>query len=233
MQSPRMMLYIDEPGLAGLLQQAEGGYLVERTGSTAKGSSESVQAGTEAGGGFLSVLGLAKLSGLFGKSNSRGQTDGQRLSVGGHAHLGQVIAYLQKHGGSFYFLSLDAAFANAPADRSSWVCIHDTFALTNLGGDLSFEALNREQRFLFEIDPLRNSHSESDDYFKVQPRKWHLSMAASFERCPRLKGQHFGVSSHEAIYFRTFGYAAIPLNVFGCYLKAGLRIQIIPYAIWI
>lgn len=228
-----MMLYIDEPGLAGLLQQAEGGALIETNALMTSESGESAQAGIEAGGGFMSVLGLAKLSGLFSKTTKTAQTDGQRFAVGSNSHLAQLIELLRESGAPRFFESLDAAFSGVPENGTTWVCVRDTFALMNLGGDLRFEALNREQRFLFEIDPARNSHSNRDDYFKNPPRKWHLSMAASFERCPRLKGRSFGLGSHEGIYFRTHGYTSIPLHVFGYYLRTGLRIQIIPYAIWI
>jgi hypothetical protein len=228
-----MMLYIDEPGLAGLLQQAEGRSLVETNASVSREHGESLKGGVDAGGGFLAVLGLAKLSLGFGKTKKKGMTDAAKFVVGPHAYLGRIINQLRKHDGTRYFESLDDAFASAPEEGSSWVCVKDVFALTNVDQSLSFEALNREQRFLFEIDPARGGHTDRDDYYKKPPRKWHLSMAASFERCPRLKGRSFGVSSHEALYFRNHGYSSIPLHVFGCYLKTGLRAQIIPYAIWI
>lgn len=227
-----MVFYINETGLSNLLQEIEGGSVFETSSSASKEDGESVKAGVEAGGGFLSILGLAKLSFGLGKTKKKGVSEEQKFAVGPYTYLGRIIDHLKKHSGVRYFESLDDAFDAAPERESSWVCVKDTFALTNLGGDLSFEALNREQRFLFEIDP-EGKHNERDDYYKNPPRQWHLSMAASFDRCPRLKGKSFGVSSHESIYFRTYGYAAIPLNVFGCYLKTGLRVQIIPYAIWI
>lgn len=228
-----MVFYIDEVGLSGLLQQTEGGSIFETNNSTLKEDGESVKAGGDVGGGFLAILGLAKLSLGFGKTKKKGVSDEQKFAVGPYAHLGLVIERLRRRLGKRYFESLDDAFDAAPEKESSWVCVKDIFALTNLGGGLSFEALNSEQRFLFEIDSAKGKHTDRDDYYKRPPRQWHLSMAASFERCPRLKGKSFGVSSHEALYFGSYGYAAIPLNVFGCYLKTGLRVQIIPYAIWI
>lgn len=233
MKSPKMIVYIDEPGLAGLLNQVDGGAIIERNKGIAHERGDTIQAGAEAGGGFLSLLGLAKLSLIGSKNNKQMKSDGEKVSVGAHAHLGLIISRLKEAKGSIYFESLDEAYGKAPEEESSWVCIKDRFALTNLGHDLSFDALNHEKRFLFEIIPPAGGYSEQDAYYKAPRRVWRLSMAASFERCPRLQGRHFGISSHEGMYFRRYGFSSIPLNVFGCYMRVGLCAQIIPYAIWI
>jgi hypothetical protein len=233
MRAPKMILYIDETGISGLLDQLDDGTLIETNTTNQHEKGGILQGGGETGAGFLSVLNLAKISLGSSKSSKKSDSRSRKSTVGPHAHLNLLIEYLQEKASARYFESLDQAFSSAPEHESSWVCTKDNFDLTNVGSGVPLEALNTEQRFVFEINPTRRSYKESDDYYKSPRRAWHLTMSASFERCPRLKGRLLSQTSHEARIFQMYNYSMIPLNVLGCYLKAGLQVQIIPYALWI
>ena len=109
-----MVFYIDETGLSGLLQQTEGGSIFETSTSASKEDGKSLEAAVNAGGGFLSILGLAKLSLGFGKTKKKGVSDEQKFAVGPYTHLGLIIEKLRKNLGTRYFESLDDAFDGAP-----------------------------------------------------------------------------------------------------------------------
>ena len=140
-----------------------------------------------------------------------------------------------------YFESLDQAFVSAPEaeDGCVWVSAQEKFSVTNavyphwrlwaMWLNPFSAKLTNEQRIVFEIDPVRSSYVESDDYFRRPKRPWRLTMVASFSRNPRSR---FGWSIYEQVYFYRHNNIDIPLNVFGAYLKSGLQTMIIPYAIW-
>ncbi len=217
-----MVDYLDEAGVSGLLEMIE------------LGDSNSPICATT-GGGFNCILKLARLSlGNYSARKAMRPCDP-------YDQLALVIKAFQAHAGKSYFESLDDAFVGAPEadDGCAWVYVNDRFTLTNLGGvgiglvhRPAYEKLKDEKRFVFRIDPLRGMYVDSDDYFKRPKRAWHLTMIASFWRCPSLEWRPSWEWSDESIYFHWPHFIDIPLNVFGVYLKTGLQVRIIPYAIW-
>jgi hypothetical protein len=233
MEAPKMILYIAAESISGLLEQIDGGTLTEGSKSKITESSKGLSTGAEVGGLFFKLLNLGKLSLGTSRGDKKSSSESQKTLVGPYSHLSMVLRRLHPLLGKRYFESLDAAFESAPEDEASWIHTKDFFSLTNVGNEWSVEALEKERRFVFEINPNQDNYEDADEYYKTPPRKWSLVMSASFENCPRLRGKLPGSSSHEAMYFRRYNYVKIPLNVFGCFLKVGLHVQIIPYAIWI
>jgi len=210
--------YVDKRAIDGLWQHIERGTLTELSGKGADG-------------GFPAILRQAKLSGAAEPTSWGGAWEQVFL----------VIKTLRACGNPKYFESLDQAFVSAPEaeDGCVWVLAQEKFTLTNAVyphlrlwdtrlNPFSAKLMN-EQRLVFEIDPIRSSYVEGDDYFKRPKRPWRLMMVASFSRNPRSR---FGRSIYEQVYFSWHRNTDIPLNVFGAYLKSGLQTTIIPYAIW-
>lgn len=232
MESPKNYWYLAENSISGLLEQLDGGRLTESTKSRSREQGNELQTGAEAGL-FAQFLGLGKLSLGTSRSGKRSSSESGTLAVGAQSHVAMILSRLQALKGTSYFESLDDAFASAPEERMSWVQAKDYFDLTNIGAEWDAEALERERRFVFKINPLQDRYDDGDDYYRNPIRPWSLTMSASFENWPRLSGKLPGFTSHEALYFRQYKYAKIPLNVFGSYSRVGLNVLIIPFAIWV
>jgi hypothetical protein len=139
-----MVLYLVEPGVTGLLQQIDGCSPTETNEAKAEENEEAVKTEAEAGGGFFSILGLAKISLAGGRNKSKTKSNDQKTEIGPYAYLNLVLERMRKNKGDSYFETLDEAFERTKEEETSWVCVKDIFALTNTGGGLSYEALNRE-----------------------------------------------------------------------------------------
>lgn len=223
--------YVDERAIAGLLEHIERGTLTQLSGR-------------EVGGGFSAMVNQAKLSVGVAEPKEASIPTRTRTPIGVWEQVFLIIGALRTRRGSDYCESLDQAFLSAPEaeDGCVWVSVSDRFTLTNSGGAVAglsrnppFEKLANEQRFVFEIDPVRSGYDECDDYFRRPKRPWRLRMIASFSRSPRRFRWPFYPHfewANEWFYFRRHHLVDIPLNVFGAYLKTGLQTMIIPYAIW-
>src|SRR5580692_6681649 len=131
MRSPKMIFYLDDLGISRLHEQMEGGTLVEKSRASGSEDSQEFRGGVEAGGGFLAILNLAKLSLGTSKGKKRRAEAGQKLNVGSYAHFDLVIDALKSRLRGKYFDSLDTAFESAPEAEAGcyWVCVNDKFSL--------------------------------------------------------------------------------------------------------
>ena len=232
-KKPNFTLYFNPDEIATAIAEVRGSVLVETV--TKKGTDKSRKGSIDLGlgSGILSLLRIGKAS----LKAEKGSTDRQELTERSEfpieAQLESLLSDLQSYLGTGFFTRLDDAYSYLPSEGSCWVAISERWDLPAFYGGEGVELLNVERRFLFTIGDEPSDYHHDDLYFKRRQRLYRAEMAASFDRCPRLKGRQLGWSSHEALYFRNYGGKGIPLQVFGFLLKVKNKLQVIPYKIWV
>ncbi|MBI3877134.1 MAG: hypothetical protein HY300_14460 [Verrucomicrobia bacterium] len=233
MPKPHFTLYIDPDGISAALTQVQGALTVSSTTKKKRGKARTV--GTEMGlaDGLFTLLSVAKASFKTEAKDEHAEELEEKRDIPTEAQLSALLKSLETYSSTGFFTDLDSAYAKLEQEGSAWVAICDRWNLPAIMSAEGIGAINSEQRFLFTIGDDQDDYEPDDNYYHKSKRDYRVEMAASFDRCPRLKGRKLGVTSHEAILFRVYRGKSIPLNVFGFLLKLDKRLQIIPYKIWL